>query len=259
MKIEHTYYSFNDNYLNINFFINFKIHFSFCFHKKKIIIFSNNHQIFQISNFEIMLSAFTISLPLINEGNEIYSIKRIIQKDDKNKMDAKRESKNRDAFQQSFLIGKLVECGYQITINRLYKRGNITHQMFTIDSISKNGINQFLETQKIIEEHKYKEKRQYLDAETNECLINLLKKEEFTIEERKTRKVVKEGSIAMQRIASVYYNGKFYGNTEIMKIGCFYNQIIKNKISTKNGVTLLPFDPIFNSDNSDNHINESSN
>ena len=190
------------------------------------------------------VSAFTHRIPLIYEnGVCIMSRKNETKKTEK--IDAKRESKNRDACQQAFLISLLVVNGYEIRINKLYKTGNITIQMFTISTIIKNGQEVFNENQ--IHSKDIKERRQYIDAMTNDSLIALLRKEGYEIEERKTRKTVNPDSISMKRIGSIFSETKFFSFNKLVDNGRKVHDIIRDKVSTKNGLTIQPYDPLLSS------------
>ncbi|BFU24347.1 hypothetical protein KM1_104850 [Entamoeba histolytica HM-3:IMSS] len=190
-------------------------------------------------------SAFITRVPFHIEDGNVF-VMNYEEKKVKNEMiNAKRESKNRDAAQQAFIVGVLSQSGYEVNINRLYKRGNMTYQMFTINNVKKDDKVVFDASHLEFEYDGLKEKRQYLDAITNNYLIELLNKCGVIVEERKTRKVIKPNSIAMKRLNSVTINGKFFGFRHINEIGCHFNQIIRSRTSTKSGSVVLPYDVSF--------------
>ncbi|ELP90833.1 hypothetical protein EIN_359160 [Entamoeba invadens IP1] len=158
---------------------------------------------------------------------------------------AKRNSKNRDAFQQSFLLGMLVKCGYNVYVNKLYKKGSITHQMFTVNIVQKNETTVFNANSLIFQYDSLKQKRQYLDALTNNTILNLLTQNGCVIEERKTRKVCKNNSILMKRVNSIKYRDETFDQKQIIKLGAFLNQKIRERTSTKEGVMIKAFDTNF--------------
>ena len=202
--------------------------------------------------FPTPTSAFTHRIPLIFQ-NGVSNMIRERTETRGNKIHAKRESKNRDACQQAFLIALLVKNGYEVAIKRLYKRGNITIQMFTISEISKNGIILFNESQINMKETVIKERKQYVDAITNDVLIDFLQKEGYEIEERKTRKVVKPNSVSMKRIGSIFSREEFFSFNKIVNSGKKFNEIIRSKISTKEGCTIPAYFPFFLLEKNDHH------
>ena len=117
--------------------------------------------------------------------------------------------------------------------------------MFTISNIIKNGEEVFNEKQ--IHSKDIKERRQYIDAVTNDSLIALLRKEGYQIEERKTRKTVNPDAISMKRIGSVFSETKFYSFNKLVDNGRKVHEIIRDKITTKNGLTIQPYDPLLTS------------
>ena len=205
-----------------------------------------------------MMSAFTHKIPLMTEDGKIFTMNLMKMREQHHhqelipphseskteskgefksdsKIDAKRESKNRDACQQSFLIWLLTSIDYEIELNRLYKRGNITFQMYTIKSIQKDGRTVVDPNSFTFEYNGLKEKRQYTDAVTVNMMIELLIQEGFEIEERKTRKVVKRNSIGMRRLMKISNGNVQFDFKEIIEIGkeCYLE--IRNRISTRQG------------------------
>lgn len=162
----------------------------------------------------------------------------------KSKTDAKRISKDQDSYQQSYLITSLNNQGYEIRINRLYKKSHLTSQTFSIQSISRDGIEYFNQDHFETFYTNLKEKRQNLDCYVNNLMMNLLEKEGYNFEERKTRRVIKSFSIKMRRIKSFYYNGKIITNTQLLDDGKICHNKIKSRISTKHGCILEPNDYI---------------
>ncbi|ELP84684.1 hypothetical protein EIN_173590 [Entamoeba invadens IP1] len=192
-------------------------------------------------------SAFEVRFRLVQDAHNVFSIcketceaKRV-----RNICCAKRESKNRDAAQQSFLVGALIAFGYEVSINRLYKRGNLTFQMFTIPNIRKNGVKVFDADHLGFEYKTLKEKRQILDAITNNTMVYLLEQNRCYFEERKTRKITRDDGISMKRLNSAIINGRHFDLKQINEAGCHFNQTIRTKITTKEGMTIKPFDSSF--------------
>ena len=165
----------------------------------------------------------------------------------KSKTDAKRISKDQDAYQQSFLISLLVCNGFEIVINRLYKKSNLTSQTFSIQSISRDDFVYFNQDTFQTQYTNLKEKRQNLDCYVNNLMIQLLENEGYVFEERKTRRVIKSFSIKMKRIKSFYHHGKIVSNVQLLEEGKICHQNIRSRISTKHGCVLLPNDYILRS------------
>ncbi|KAL7721668.1 Uncharacterized protein QTN25_001325 [Entamoeba marina] len=187
------------------------------------------------------VSAFR-KLQLTEEFPNIFVVKERLKSSKIEMVNAKRESKNRDAAQQAFLIGALSQMGYNIEINRLYKKGTTTFQLFTINTISSNHTLEFDVNKLHIPFEGLKERRQYLDAVTNNKIIELLEIGGATFEERRTRKVKKENSVSMKRIMKMTIQGQSYDMTQILAIGKRINDLIKQSMSTKKGIEIVAYD-----------------
>ena len=85
-----------------------------------------------------VLSAFTRQ-PLQQETSTIfvYNCQEDSETSRHSLLQAKRESNNRDAAQQAFLIVLLVQFGYNIKVHRLSKEGKTMNQLFRIERIWK--------------------------------------------------------------------------------------------------------------------------
>ncbi|ELP89436.1 hypothetical protein EIN_390610 [Entamoeba invadens IP1] len=147
---------------------------------------------------------------------------------------AKRNSKNRDAAQQAFLIGMAASFGYQIDINKLYKKGKTTSQLFTINSISKD--NKFLfKTHDVVPEvEDLRDKRRCLDAVTNSTLLDIIIATiGVKVCEKKCRISKYGNSIGMRRIKALRFGGCNFSTKEITEFGNRIHNNILNHMGTK--------------------------
>ncbi|GAB1220499.1 hypothetical protein ENUP19_0054G0072 [Entamoeba nuttalli] len=145
-------------------------------------------------------------------------------------LNAKRKSKNRDAAQQSFLIGLLATFGYELKINKLYKKGKTTSQLFTINSIKKEGTLVYKSYDVVPEVEDLRDKRRCLDAVTNSKLLDLaLSHPEVVAVEKKCR-ISKYGhAIGMRRIKTLSLNGCTLRILDITKLGAqIHNMILEH-------------------------------
>ncbi|KAL7714702.1 Uncharacterized protein QTN25_007790 [Entamoeba marina] len=142
---------------------------------------------------------------------------------------AKRESKNRDAAQQSFLFKLLARHNYEIRLTKLYKDGKTMNQLFKVEQVIKQGEIKFDSNWlSIHSEHSLKKRRRYQDALTNNWLMNILEKEcGVKFEIKKGRKVTNPENISMKRISSIINGSSMFNSTMIYQEGIEYNNYIK--------------------------------
>ncbi|ELP86106.1 hypothetical protein EIN_327530 [Entamoeba invadens IP1] len=135
-------------------------------------------------------------------------------------LDAKRLSKNRDAAQQSFLIGWLGYLGYHVRVNRLYKKGKTTSQLFTVNSVSKDGKIIYKSSDVKISVDDLRDRRRCIDAVTNSWMIDTIKaKTNACLIEKKCRES-KFGEIGvMRRLKKVEFLGSTLIPSDITEIG----------------------------------------
>lgn len=149
-------------------------------------------------------------------------------------LEAKRNSKNRDAAQQSFLIGLISLLGYDIEINKLYKKGKTTNQLFTINSIKKNETTIFKTYDVVPEVADLRDKRRCLDAVTNAKLLNILSQYEWiSITEKKCRLSKYGNSIGMRRLKSITIGKSTLKMKDICEIGKNVHQFITSTMGEK--------------------------
>ncbi|KAL7720026.1 Uncharacterized protein QTN25_002555 [Entamoeba marina] len=174
-----------------------------------------------------------IKLPLVQDIDDenVYSVlensEEVMKK---NMLLAKRTSKNREAVQQAILIALLNMFGYDVEINKPYKKGNTTMQLYTIQEISTRNDVVWSTSLLSYEYHTAKEKRQYLDAITNNIMISILQKHGVIVEERATRKGTKECCILMKRINTITSGNYLFELEKLNEIGKNINMIIHNRL-----------------------------
>lgn len=160
-------------------------------------------------------------------------------------MDAKRASKNRDAAQQGFLISVLLRLGYDVTVNCLYKKAFTTRQLFTIRSITRDDQVVFDFSTLPKPSGDFKEKRQCIDALTNNAIIRIICSNGARVIERRTRGVSKKHLVNTIRIASAKVMGDEFSMEQIEQVGIECNDAI-NRLSsfTHGSFTLKSTDPM---------------
>ena len=148
---------------------------------------------------------------------------------------AKRDSTNRDACQQLFLIFLLLQNNYTVIIRKPRKKSTKTLQLFVIDRIlSPEGatvydINDFSSSST-----DEKINRRNLDSHTNTTMINLLKEHNAYIEIKKGKKAEKTSQF--DRVERVNFLNQNYTYSHIKTIGNDMNTIIRDQIKTNNFV-----------------------
>ncbi|ELP91647.1 hypothetical protein EIN_206340, partial [Entamoeba invadens IP1] len=118
-----------------------------------------------------------IRRPLVEEAKNVYTIRTTNPQQQKSieALEAKRESRNRDAAQQSFLIGVAKTMGMTVTLHRLLKKGTTSSQIFLVESIALNGRTLFSEKDlPVLQESSQDRKRRMVDCLTNDAFINIL-------------------------------------------------------------------------------------
>ena len=153
----------------------------------------------------------------IEVKDNVYEVSALPVKKVNVKLEAKRQSKNRDAIQQSFLIKKLHECGFDITIAKLYKKGMTTMQLFRIKRILYHGVEYFNE-RKLVFNGDMKMVRRDIDAYTNNTLLDLLQQNKHVVMKEKK---LKEGtkSVGMRRFNRITIDDESFDGNTIESIG----------------------------------------
>ncbi|BFU22307.1 hypothetical protein EHI8A_070140 [Entamoeba histolytica HM-1:IMSS-B] len=184
-------------------------------------------------------SAF-IAKRIETEGNGVYSVSCGDVDRKQTLLTSKRASTNRDAAQQSFLIGLLVNNGFLVKLKKLYKRGKTTKQLFVIESIWKEGINCFnIDLIGNIPGDK-KVKRRNIDATTNHVMLQIAGDYcslSYDVKKGKTS----SKSYQMERINSANTRGKIFDSKMIQIIGTEINQNLASWI-TSSGLEIHPND-----------------
>ena len=148
---------------------------------------------------------------------------------------AKRDSTNRDACQQLFLISLLLQFNYTVIIRKPRKKSTKTLQLFVIDRIMNPSgtlvfdINDFSSTST-----DEKINRRNLDSYTNATMIKLLKEHNGYVEIKKGKKAEKTSQF--DRIERVNIENQIYSYSHIKNIGNAMNEIIRNNIQNNNFV-----------------------
>lgn len=118
---------------------------------------------------------------------------------------AKRNSQNRVAVQQVILLSLLNQLGMDITIAKPYKRSSATLSTFTVMKIDYNTRRVWdIRDARLKEYSSAKERKSYIDASLNRCLIDVLQHFNFVINLRNTRKS-HEDSLCITRVESITY------------------------------------------------------
>ncbi|ELP87360.1 hypothetical protein EIN_096170 [Entamoeba invadens IP1] len=143
---------------------------------------------------------------------------------------AKRASTDRDSAQQGFLLGILMCYDFTIKIRRLYKKGHKTHQLFVIESISKNGTVYFKAPTTDNKSGDKKLMRRNLDAMTNNSLLNIVQYEcatKLDLKRGKRSNLCTE----MKRIQAIQFHNDLFKAQDILRHGLFINESILNKMT----------------------------
>ncbi|ELP86734.1 hypothetical protein EIN_307300 [Entamoeba invadens IP1] len=151
-------------------------------------------------------------------------------------LQAKRASVERDAAQQGFLILVLACNGFEVKVNKLYKKGRTTHQLYVIESITREGKVYFnLDTLHFPSEN-LKQKRRRQDTATNNAMIDIIEKfcgAQFVMKIGKKLSL----SIPMKRIHTVSIDGINFNSEKIMERGIYQNESIRDNL-TPEGCTI---------------------
>ncbi|ELP86903.1 hypothetical protein EIN_445300 [Entamoeba invadens IP1] len=154
-------------------------------------------------------------------NDSINNISRLLQ--------AKRASADRDAAQQGFLISVLALNGFEVKMNKLYKKGKTTHQLYVIDLITREGTVYFNLNDFHLPSENLKQKRRSQDALTNNILIEIAEKfcgAVFKLKNGKKSNVC----IPMKRIQTANVNGVFYTAEKILVDGIYENENIRDNL-----------------------------
>ena len=144
-------------------------------------------------------------------------------------VEAKRESTNKEAIQQSFLIHLLITNGYTIKIGKIYKRSDYTRHVFKIEEIRDSEDYLIYEIDEKIKEIKdMKLRRRKIDSEANEIMIKEIEKLGGEIKLRRTKgcKIYEP----IKRIKSIKIGEIKFKKDEIQYIGKKMNDYITLKV-----------------------------
>ncbi|KAL7714141.1 Uncharacterized protein QTN25_008407 [Entamoeba marina] len=197
------------------------------------------------------LQSVFISHELFEEEKNVFTIRK--QPTTTETLSAKRESRNRDSAQQSFLFAIALKLGFRISVNKLYKKGSTTCQMFAIDKIYKENVVVYDSTTLPIYSEKNAERRRRLvDCFSNDTLIHLLQEtEKVKFWERKGRTfdanqnpLVHVGSsngvvfdagqnLKFTRISLVVFNDIEFHPHYILECGKTINKLLKDHMATR--------------------------
>ncbi|KAL7714144.1 Uncharacterized protein QTN25_008216 [Entamoeba marina] len=148
---------------------------------------------------------------------------------------AKRESNNRDAAQQSFLIWLLNKKGYQIVLYKLYKGGSTMYQLFKVKRIYKGNNKIFdvkdLESNCTVE---LKQRRRLNDINTNNALITILEGDDVIFDKKKARSTPTSNNTKMVRIISVITGNEMFNSKMIQEKGFNVNKELKIEMKETN-------------------------
>ena len=148
---------------------------------------------------------------------------------------AKRDSTNRDACQQMFLIALLLHYNYSVIIRKPRKKSTKTLQLFVVDRIMDptgmmvydiNNFSSNSDDEKI--------NRRNLDSHTNTTMIDLLKNHNAYFEIKKGKKAEKTSQF--DRIERVNIGNQMYSYSHIKNIGVAMNDVIRENIQNNNFV-----------------------
>ncbi|KAL7720620.1 Uncharacterized protein QTN25_001853 [Entamoeba marina] len=148
---------------------------------------------------------------------------------------AKRESINRDAAQQSFLIWLLNKKGYQIELYKLYKGGSTMYQLFKVKRIY-NGNNKIFDIKDLDSNCKVelKQRRRLNDINTNNALITILERDGVIFDKKKSRSTPTSHNITMKRIISVITDNEMFTSKMIQEKGFAVNNELKLEMKETN-------------------------
>ena len=192
---------------------------------------SNNEVVIQTdSETSNSMSAFS-KIKLRYIGNNTY------EKENGTSLLSKRRSKNRDAYQQSFLIYHLLKCGCTIKLEPLYKRGTFTAQMFTIERVSKDSQILYDKEKIQIKWLNMKERRRIIDSISNNCLLTLLSDFAKVSTNEKKCKTCRANENVMRRLKSITINGRRYSIQDIQDLGGSFHDLIRDRMN-KDGCIL---------------------
>ena len=140
--------------------------------------------------------------------------------------ESKRRSHNYDSHQMCFFIYLLAKTGYEITIQRTYKKSNKTDQVVRIKSVCKDGKQVFSDVEFDAEDYEcngdLKMRRRTIDNATNNKLLSLLEQEDAHFSTKKCKELRRSSSTAVEgkrRLKWIEYGCYRYEKNEIDKIG----------------------------------------
>ena len=188
------------------------------------------------------MSAF-VKKDLYHEGNHVFSLKKDTNSKKDQVLISKRNGTNRDACQQSFLISLLIFLGFEFHINKLYKKGKTTLQLYTINSIFYNGECKFNQQMLTDLPSDQKLRRRNIDSITNRIMIDLINQFDIcslSLKKGKTGTKCEE----MMRLTKAIVNKREYETDEIYSIGHEVNYQI-NQLLNSQGAVIMPGDKRF--------------
>lgn len=227
------------------------------FIKKQIRTLDHDHQIYSISSSPIpsqvnyyyhhlnipsipLSSSNEIEMKIENKNKIENEIKNEIKEEKKQheiqlkkeiSIKAKRDSANRDACQQLFLIHFLLSHGYTIILRKPRKKSKKSLQLFIIDRIiNKSGLILFDINSFSMTSSDEKINRRNLDAFTNSSMISLVKNCNCQINIKKGKKAEKTSQF--ERIERIISNDHIIMYSTIKSIGQkMYNIVEKQLIN----------------------------
>ena len=138
--------------------------------------------------------------------------------------ESKRRSHNYDSHQMCFFIYLLAKTGYEITIQRTYKKSNKTDQVVRVKSVCKDGKQVFSDVAFDAEDYEcngdLKMRRRTIDSATNNKLLSLLEQENAHFSTKKCKELRKSTAVeGKRRLKWIEYGCYRYEKNEIDKIG----------------------------------------
>lgn len=151
---------------------------------------------------------------------------------------AKRESANRDAFQQHFLIATMVLLKHTVVIAKPRKKSTKTAQLYVIESITNaSGEKVFDHNEVVATSSDEKINRRNFDSYVNNKMIEIARNNNCFVDFRETKKALK--TTQYERIERIVVNGIQRSQSEIREIGEKTNERIQELIKSKHYILTL--------------------
>ena len=145
---------------------------------------------------------------------------------------AKIMSKNRDCYQQSFLMYLLTKLGYSIQLRRLYKKSTVGRQLLSVKTITKGDKIFYTESSLTFDNTDLKAKRRNIDGTVNNTMLNLIKNDSnVEMKEKKAKTTTK--TVGMLRFKKIKVDGHLYTEDDINLLGSKINKYLVENL-TKN-------------------------